>query len=128
MNKKTKVISIIVISVMFVSLLLFLPHKRTVKCVDLRQELDYIDRYPDNNCISYGCNIVDAETARLFGSMVINNMCGVNGISINTINVSYDSNNRLWLVQKTYILPYSNGGYVIIDQDSGRILLALMYK
>ena len=68
--------------------------------------------------------IPDAKTAAAVGGAVIDQLTGKH--LFGAVTVSYDPDARLWLVHKGYF-PHA-GGYVIIEQDSGRIVTALLCK
>jgi len=83
----------------------------------LREENDYLPN------VGY---IPDAKTAKIIGSCVIDNLTGYSRFRINSIAVEYDEENRIWLISKGYI--FSGGGMVAIEQDSGKIIRAVLTK
>lgn len=85
----------------------------------------YLEDIPEgnNNYPEVGY-IPDAKTAAAVGSAVIDQLTGKN--LFGAVTVSYDPDARLWLVHKGYF-PHA-GGYVVIEQDSGRIVTALLCK
>lgn len=89
---------------------------------DLQTYLDDLtednDNYPE---VGY---IPDAKTAAAVGGAVIDQLTGKH--LFGAVTVSYDPEARLWLVHKGYF-PHA-GGFVIIEQDSGRIIKALLCK
>ena len=68
--------------------------------------------------------IPDAKTAATVGGAVIDQLTGKQ--LFGAVTVSYDPDVRLWLVTKNYF-PHA-GGYVVIEQDSGKIIQALLHK
>ena len=68
--------------------------------------------------------IPDAKTAAAVGGAVIDQLTGRH--LFGAVTVSYDPEARLWLVHKGYF-PHA-GGYAVIEQDSGRIVTALLCK
>ena len=89
---------------------------------DLQTYLDDLtednDNYPE---VGY---IPDAKTAAAVGGAVIDQLTGKH--LFGAVTVSYDPEARLWLVHKGYF-PHA-GGFVIIEQDSGRIIKAFLCK
>ena len=86
----------------------------------------YLELPPDNNYYSSGECIPNAQTAARVGSIIIDNMCNRSGFNVGFISVEYDGANRLWLVNKSYY--FSQGGCVVIRQDTGEIVRALLNK
>ena len=85
----------------------------------------YLTEYPDAPAhVPEEGYVPDAKTAGAIGGPVVDKMTG--GGFLGSVMVSYDPDDRLWMVTKTYF-PYG-GGFVIIEQDTGRILLALLHK
>ena len=85
----------------------------------------YLDDFSeDNNYYPELGYIPDAKTAATVGVAVIDQLTGKH--LFGAVTVSYDPEARLWLVQKGYF-PHA-GGFVIIEQDSGRIIKALLCK
>ena len=85
----------------------------------------YLDDFSeDNNNYPELGYIPDAKTAATVGGAVIDQLTGKH--LLGAITVSYDPEARLWLVHKGYF-PHA-GGFVIIEQDSGRIIKALLCK
>ena len=60
------------------------------------------------------------------GGCIIDNMCDKSGFNLGVTTVEYDSENRLWGVTKSY--GFAKSGIVIIDQDTGEIVRALLQK
>ena len=89
---------------------------------DIRSYVD--DLAEDNNYAPEVGYIPDAKTAATVGGAVIDQLTGKH--LFGAVTVSYDPEARLWLVHKGYF-PHA-GGFVIIEQDSGRIIKALLCK
>ena len=88
----------------------------------------YIDQFAEeNNYFSYNGYIPDAKTAKIIGSQIIDKMTGGNRYEISGMTVEYDPENRLWMVSKEY-LNGRHGGFVIMEQDSGKVVKALLTK
>lgn len=130
MNKKvwpilSLALAVILIAVIVWSLgssFMFLKEKDA----DLQSELDHLEQCPENNFYHNQECVTDAVAAARIGSAIVDNMCGKSMLDIGFVTVEYDSSNRLWRVSKNYL--FSTGGYTIIDQDTGEIVLALLYK
>ena len=90
--------------------------------MDIRSYVD--DFAEDNNFAPEVGYIPDAKTAATVGGAVIDQLTGKH--LFGAVTVSYDPEARLWLVHKGYF-PHA-GGFVIIEQDSGRIIKALLCK
>ena len=82
---------------------------------ELSEEHNY---FPDRGYIP------DAETAKAVGEKIIDSLTGNKGLG--AISIKYDEENRLWQVGKSYL--FRGGGFVIIEQDSGRVIKALLTK
>lgn len=92
------------------------------KNVDLKE---YLDSFSEgNNYLPDAGYIPDAETAKIVGGAVLDELTGNCFFGITA--VEYDEENRLWLVNKGYL--FSPGGFVVIEQDSGKIVKALLNK
>ena len=90
--------------------------------VDLKE---YLDSFSEgNNYLPEAGYIPDAETAKVVGSAIIDKLTGKKLFGGTT--VEYDEENRLWLVNKGYL--FHQGGFVVIDQDSGKVVKALLKK
>lgn len=117
--------------VLFVFLLILLGAVLNYSCVILDQgnaNLQvYMEMVPENNFYANKACIPDAKTAAKVGSAIIDNMCNKNGFHFGFITVEYDGTNRLWEVNKAYGL-FNQGGFVIIKQDTGEIIRALLNK
>ena len=90
--------------------------------MDIRSYVD--DLAEDNNYAPEVGYIPDAKTAATVGGAVIDQLTGKH--LFGAVTVSYDPEARLWLVHKGYF-PHA-GGFVVIEQDSGRIIKALLCK
>lgn len=86
----------------------------------------YLNLTPENNYYSSEECIPNAQTAARVGSIIIDNMCNKNVFDIGFITVEYDDANRLWKINKNYL--FSQGGFVVIKQDTGEIVRALLNK
>ncbi len=85
----------------------------------------YLEDIPEGNNNSPEAGYIpDAKIAAAVGGVVIDQLTGKH--LFGAVTVSYDPDARLWLVHKGYF-PHA-GGYVIIEQDSGRIVTALLCK
>lgn len=86
----------------------------------------YLELTPENNYYSSGECIPDAQTAGRVGSIIVDNMCNKGVFNIGFTTVEYDDTNRLWKIDKSYF--FSQGGFVVIKQDTGEIIRALLNK
>ncbi|MBE6594359.1 MAG: hypothetical protein E7644_01030 [Ruminococcaceae bacterium] len=84
----------------------------------------YLELPEDNNYLPEFGYVPDAKTAAQIGSAVIDNFFGQKFGG--SVTVEYDSVHRLWKVHKGYLLRH--GAFVIIEQDTGRIIKALKDK
>ena len=89
---------------------------------DIRSYVD--DFAEDNNYYPELGYIPDAKTAATVCGAVIDQLTRKH--LFGAVTVSYDPEARLWLVHKGYF-PHA-GGFVVIEQDSGRIIKALLCK
>ena len=95
---------------------------------DDREDVDlkaYVESFSeDNNYLPDVGYIHNAETANAIGSALIDKLTGHSmfGGSI----VTYDKEKRLWMVERGYL--FSRGAFVVIEQDTGRIIIVLLYK
>lgn len=78
----------------------------------------------DNNFIPDEGYIPDAHTAKVVGGEIIDRLTGKTFGRATT--VEYDELNRRWIVHKNYFL--NGGAFVVIEQDSGKVIKALLYK
>ena len=76
-------------------------------------------------CLPDAGYIPDAKTAKIIGSQIIDKMTGRRHM-LSEIIIKYDEENRLWFVAKNYFPR--NGGLVVIEQDSGKIVKASLIK
>lgn len=90
--------------------------------VDLGEYLSQFSE--DNNFIPDTGYIPDAKTAKIVGSQIIDKLTNKSLFGVTT--VEYDDKNRLWKVEKGYL--FSHGGFVIIEQDNGKVIKALLTK
>ena len=93
-----------------------------VRKTDLKEFLNQFSE--NNNYLSDEGYIPDAKTAKIVGSRIVDNLTGHSWFG--GVNIEYDQKNRLWKVNKGYL--FSNGGFVVIEQDSGKIIKALLSK
>lgn len=127
MNKKIWfIISLALMAILVMLILLSLNHACVfvkAKEANLRSELELSE---ENNFYYKKECVADAATAARIGSAIIDDMCDKGALDIGFVTVEYDSSNRLWKVTKSYL--FSRGGYAVIDQDTGRIVRALLQK
>ena len=125
---KTKVLfylCIIQSIIIIVLVLTIVPQKFTVTNTEVLNLREYVDSFDvDNNCLPDVGYIPDAETADAIGSAIIDKLTGHSLLGVST--VTYDEENRLWMVERGYL--FSQGAFVVIEQDTGRIIKALLYK
>lgn len=86
----------------------------------------YLEMPSENNYYAYEACIPDAQTAARIGSALIDNMCEKSAFDVGFVTVEYDAANRLWRVNKGYL--FSQGGFVILQQDTGEVVRALRNK
>ena len=87
--------------------------------------LTYVGEFhEDNNCAPEVGYIPDYKTAGEIGGAIIDELTGKS--LFGGVTVQYDAENRLWLVTKGYF-PWG-GGFVVIEQDSGKVIKALLHK
>ena len=87
--------------------------------------VEYLNQFSEeNNYLPDAGYIPDAKTAKLVGSAIIDGMTGEKWFGETT--VKYDAENRLWRVDKGYL--FHRGGFVVIEQDSGKVIKALFVK
>lgn len=99
-------------------------NEQRYECADLKA---YMAQFVEgNNYIPSSGYVPDAKTARAVGSSILDTLIANRSILGSSVEVQYDEKNRLWRVGKSYLL--GGGGFVIIEQDSGRIRLALLSK
>ena len=85
----------------------------------------YLDDFSeDNNYYPELGYIPDAKTAATVGGAVIDQLTGKH--LFGAVTVSYDPEARLWLATKNYF-PH-DGGFVVIEQYSGKVIKALLNK
>ena len=125
---KTRVcffLCIIQLIIIVVLVLTIMPRKIIVNSTEGIDLQEYVDSFPvDNNCIPDVGYIPDVKTADAVGSAIIDKLTGCSFFGGTT--VTYDEKNRLWMVERGYL--FSPGAFVIIEQDTGRIIKALLYK
>lgn len=78
----------------------------------------------DNNFIPDTGYIPDARTAKVVGGEIIDRLTGKTLGGATT--VEYDELNRRWIVHRNYFL--NGGAFVVIEQDSGKVIKALLQK
>lgn len=105
-------------------ILLAFPALTTPKLVKV-DLTDYIDQFSaENNYSPISGYIPNVETANIVGTKIIDTLTGNKSFGVTT--VKYDEINRLWLVERGYLFGHS--GYIIIEQDSGTVIKALLTK
>ncbi len=125
-KKRWFVISIIELVVIIAIAAIFLCHNllpSSYKEADLSEN---IIATSVGNTYDFGeCGyIADANTAKRICSPIIDDMVGKDFIGL--YDIEYDKENRLWCVSK-YTL-FEPGGAVVIEQDTGRVINARLYK
>lgn len=95
-------------------------HYEKTNLQELLEELEGQNYLPETGYIP------DAKTAKIVGACIIDNLTEHSRFRISSVTVEYDEENRLWLVSKGYL--FSHGGFVVIEQDSGKIVKALLMK
>lgn len=100
-------------------------------CFFVREEeanlQSYLEMPAENNYLPDEGHIPNAKTAAKIGSAIIDQMCQDDGVlGLGFVDVEYDKSNRLWKVNKGYM--FHQGGFVIIEQDTGKIVKALFNK
>ena len=90
--------------------------------IDLRE---YVNSFhEDNNFLPDAGYIPDAKTAGEVGSAIIDSMLGRSWFGATTVTYAWE--NRLWKVERNYF--FVPGAFVVIEQDTGRIIKALKSK
>jgi len=112
--------TIILISVLAISLW---PARTSFERVNLKE---YLEEHAGINYMPDAGYIPDAQTAKIVGAQIIDNMVGQKSLTNLSVVVEYDEENRLWLVGKGYF-PH-HGGEVILEQDSGKVVKAFLTK
>ena len=126
MKKRIWIYTLIGLFVIAAAILaLLLSHPFFVQPVEADLQY-YLDLPPENDYYAGEPCIPDAQTAVRVGGAIIDNMCNKGAFHIGVTTVEYDRVNRLWKVDKNYL--FSQGGSVIIQQDTGEILRALLNK
>lgn len=89
--------------------------------VDLNE---YLQQFAEeNNFVPDVGYIPDARTAKTVGSAIIEQLCG---IKYGFVEIAYDRQNRLWRVERWNL--FHPGAMVVIEQDSGKVIKALLSK
>ncbi len=87
--------------------------------------VEYLGQFSEeNNYLPDAGYIPDAKTAKAVCEPIIDKMTGSKFFG--GVTIEYDEENRLWRVEKWYL--FGRGGFVLIEQDSGKILKALLTK
>ena len=111
---------IIISGILLVSLSKFPSEK-----YELVDANEFLGSYSEeNNFIPDEGYIPDARTAKVVGGQIIDGLTGKKFWGATT--VEYDAENRLWIIYKNYF-P-SGGAFVVIEQDTGKIIKALLNK
>ena len=86
---------------------------------------EYINQYSeDNNYYPDKGYISNAKAAKKIGVAIIDEITGNSGLGF--VTIKYDKENKLWYVQKNYLIR--NGCFVVIEQESGKVIKALLLK
>ena len=97
----------------------------SLKAYENKWENPEDEGYPEDGYIP------DAETAKTIGEKILNKRLGVSDLEKamipNEAIVYYDENNRLWMIETSYLLFHS-GGKVVIDQDTGEVRYLILTK
>jgi len=93
------------------------------KNADLSEYLEEAEIYKPQPKQGY---VPDAKTARRIGCKVIDNLKNLPDNCLGGATVEYDEERRLWRVHRWYII--TQGGYVLIEQDSGKVVAAFLQK
>jgi len=86
----------------------------------------YLEMPLENNYKSDEGYIPDYKTAARVGGGIIDSMLDKSVFDFGHTTVRYDAENRLWKVTRGYL--FDQGGFVIIEQDTGRVVKALLNK
>ena len=88
-----------------------------VRSADLSE---YISKFAgDKNYPPEAGYIPDAKTANIIGAQILDRLTGSKN-AIGFTSIEYDEANRLWKIEKSYLFFY--GGFVVIEQDSGKVI------
>lgn len=112
------------ILIMIIGLALILSSPRSLYVGETDLEAYLTEFSEDTAYVPEEGYIPDAKTAAAIGGRLVDNTSG--GGLFDSVTVSYDPVNRLWMVRKNYF-PHG-GGFAIIEQDTGRILTVLLHK
>lgn len=125
-SKKLFVLVFAVLSALIILAILFFLHKSHFFVVGKEANLQsYLEMPLENNYLPNEGYIPDVKTAAKIGSAIIDELCEEDGmLGLGFVDVEYDENNRLWKVNKTYL--FHRGAFVIIEQDTGEIVKALL--
>ena len=117
---------IIEVVIIIVGLCCVIPRVVTPKVsnADLAEFVCQFDE--SNNYVPEVGYIPDAKTAAVVGGEIIENLAPGGGKIFGDVIVTYDAENRLWMVDKNYL--FNRGGFVVIEQDTGRVIKALLNK
>ena len=86
----------------------------------------YVSQFSEeNNCLPDEGSIPDAKVAKKIGGAMIDEMTHYRW---GVVYVTYDAEHRLWMVEKGYFFHPRRGAFVVIEQDTGRVLKALRTK
>ena len=96
----------------------------TVPKVENADLSEYLENSENNYSLENGY-IGDAKTAKKVGCAIIDRATGKNSLFSNA-TVEYDKELRLWKITKGYL--FSGGAFVVIEQDTGKVVKLLLTK
>lgn len=109
---------------LFIILLTLLPSIIPPNVLDA-DLVEYLDQYTeDNNYYPDNGYIPNAKTAKKIGIAIIDELTDSSGLGF--VTIKYDKDNKLWYIQKNYLL--GKGCFIVIEQESGKVIKALLLK
>ena len=88
---------------------------------------EFVGQFDESNNYLPDCGYIpDAKTAAVVGGGIIDSFVPGGGKVLVSTTVTYDEVNRLWKVERSYL--FNRGGFVVIEQDTGKVIKALLYK
>ena len=123
-SRKIHLVLILLTALLLIGAIVFFhqPFEARVTQTDLKAYAAQF--HPENNYLPAAGYIPDAKTAQRIGSCMIDAMTGNH--LFGSVDIAYDAENRLWKVNKAYL--FHRGGFIIIEQDTGRVVKALLNK